>query len=148
MEIYCTHARRIKIRIRYGSLLVLVIDDDKKNVRAASVEDSGREFKTFRGLIADDLEPSQFKGQKGRSIHLFLGNNSLTSLSCRRNKDGTYSGTFALRNGGQIFRLHGAYSGNSHTADSPELHNHYLRFWGIWPLNRPAKSFSRWHTAL
>lgn len=71
-------------------------------VFAASIEDSGREFKTFRGLQATDLEPAEFKGKKGRSIHLFLGNNSLTSLSCRRNKDGTYSGTFALRNGGAV----------------------------------------------
>ena len=67
---------------------------------AASVEDSGREFKTFRGLEAD-IEPPEFAGRRGRSIHLFLGNNSLTSLSCRRDpKDGTYSGTLALKSGG------------------------------------------------
>lgn len=72
-------------------------------IPAASVEDSGREYKTFRGLKAADLEPPEFKGKKGRSIHLFLGNNSLTSLSCRKNEDGTYSGTLALKNGGSSF---------------------------------------------
>lgn len=63
------------------------------------MEDSGREYKTFRGLTAD-IEPPEFKDQRGRSIHLFLSNNSLTSLSCRRNQDGTYSGTLALKTGG------------------------------------------------
>ena len=72
----------------------------------ASVEDSGREFKTFRGLKSDVLEPKEWADKQGRSIHLFLGNNSLTSISCRRNLDGSYSGTFALKNGGRWHDVH------------------------------------------
>lgn len=63
-------------------------------------QDSGRQYKTFRGLEAD-LEPKEYEGKPGRSLHLFLGNNSLTSLSAHRNTDGTYSGTLGLRSGGE-----------------------------------------------
>ena len=67
-----------------------------------SIEDSGREYKTFRDLHAEDLEPPQFSGRPGRTIHLFLGRNSLTSVSARRNKDGSYGGTLALKSGGDV----------------------------------------------
>ena len=68
---------------------------------AATSIDSGRQYKTFRGLSAD-LEPKEYEGKPGRSLHLFLGNNSLTSLSAHRNADGTYSGTLGLRSGGEL----------------------------------------------
>lgn len=66
---------------------------------AVRIEDSGREYKTYRGLQAD-LEPPQLKDKPGRSIHLFLGRNSWTSLSGHSNPDGTYAGTLAMKNGG------------------------------------------------
>ena len=66
---------------------------------AVTSQDSGRQYKTFRGLAAE-LEPPEYEGKPGRSLHLFLGNNSLTSLSAHRNDDGTYSGTLGLRSGG------------------------------------------------
>ncbi|KAK9819578.1 hypothetical protein WJX81_004976 [Elliptochloris bilobata] len=65
-----------------------------------SEEDSGREYKTWKCLPAPPgLEPEQFRGKPGRTLHLFLGNNTLSSVSAHRNVDGTYSGTMALRNG-------------------------------------------------
>ncbi|KAL3130784.1 hypothetical protein ABBQ38_000126 [Trebouxia sp. C0009 RCD-2024] len=62
------------------------------------VEDSGREYKTYRGLRAD-LEPPELRDRPGRSIHIFLGQNSWTSLSGHLNPDGTYAGTLAMKNG-------------------------------------------------
>lgn len=62
-------------------------------------QDSGRQYKTFRGLQAD-LEPPEYQGRPGRSLHLFLGSNSLTSLSAHKNADGNYSGTLGLKRGG------------------------------------------------
>ncbi len=67
---------------------------------AVKMEDSGREYKTYRGLRAD-LEPPEMKDRPGRSIHLFLGRNSWTSLSGHLNPDGTYAGTLAMKNGGE-----------------------------------------------
>ena len=67
------------------------------------IEDSGREYKTYRGLRAD-LEPPELKNRPGRSIHLFLGSNNWTSLSGHLNPDGTYAGTLAMKNGGQLFK--------------------------------------------
>ncbi len=72
---------------------------------AVKIEDSGREYKTYRGLRAD-LEPPELKNRPGRSIHLFLGSNNWTSLSGHLNPDDTYAGTLAMKNGGQ--HLHGA----------------------------------------
>ena len=69
-------------------------------VDAVKTEDSGRQYKTFRGLQAPDLEPPQYRDQAGRTIHLWLGSSTLTSVSCHRNPDGSYSGTLALRTGG------------------------------------------------
>ena len=69
---------------------------------AVKIEDSGREYKTYRGLRAD-LEPPELKNRPGRSIHLFLGSNNWTSLSGHLNPDGTYAGTLAMKNGGQHF---------------------------------------------
>ena len=63
-------------------------------------QDSGRQYKTFRGLQAD-LEPPEYQGRPGRSLHLFLGSNSLTSLSAHKNADGNYSGTLGLKRGGE-----------------------------------------------
>ncbi len=71
-------------------------------VPAVKIEDSGREYKTYRGLRAD-LEPPELKNRPGRSIHLFLGSNNWTSLSGHLNPDGTYAGTLAMKNGGQLF---------------------------------------------
>lgn len=68
-------------------------------VAAVKVEDSGREYKTYRGLRAD-LEPPELRDRPGRSIHIFLGQNSWTSLSGHLNPDGTYAGTLAMKNGG------------------------------------------------
>jgi 2-polyprenyl-6-methoxyphenol hydroxylase-like FAD-dependent oxidoreductase len=45
------------------------------HIRAAAVseEDSGREYKTWKSLPAPSgLEPEQFRGKKGRTLHLFL----------------------------------------------------------------------------
>lgn len=67
---------------------------------AVKIEDSGREYKTYRGLRAD-LEPDELKHRPGRSIHLFLGSNHWTSLSGHLNPDGSYAGTLAMKNGGQ-----------------------------------------------
>lgn len=40
---------------------------------AVSEEDSGREYKTWKTLPAPPgLEPEQFRGKKGRTLHLFL----------------------------------------------------------------------------
>lgn len=69
---------------------------------AVKIEDSGRGYKTYRGLRAD-LEPPELKTRPGRSIHLFLGSNNWTSLSGHLNPDGTYAGTLAMKNGGQQF---------------------------------------------
>ncbi len=69
---------------------------------AVKIEDSGREYKTYRGLRAD-LEPPELKNRPGRSIHLFLGSNNWTPLSGHLNPDGTYAGTLAMKNGGQHF---------------------------------------------
>jgi hypothetical protein len=42
-------------------------------VAAVSEEDSGREYKTWKSLPAPPgLEPEQFRGKKGRTLHLFL----------------------------------------------------------------------------
>ena len=68
-------------------------------VSAVRLQDSGRQYKTFKGLEAD-LEPPEYKGKPGRTIHLWLGNIPLTSLSAHRNPDGSYSGTMALKSGG------------------------------------------------
>ena len=75
---------------------------------AVKAEDSGRQYKTFKNLEAD-LEPPEFKHKPGRTIHLWLGNSALTSVSAHRNPDGSYSGTLALKNGGVylLFALHG-----------------------------------------
>ncbi|KAL3138807.1 hypothetical protein ABBQ32_005648 [Trebouxia sp. C0010 RCD-2024] len=62
------------------------------------IEDSGREYKTYKGLKAD-LEPPELRDRPGRSIHIFLGQNSWTSLSGHLNPDGTYAGTLAMKNG-------------------------------------------------
>ncbi len=70
---------------------------------AVKIEDSGREYKTYRGLRAD-LEPPELKNRPGRSIHLFLGSNNWTSLSGHLNPDGSYAGTLAMKNGGQHFK--------------------------------------------
>ncbi|KAK9812176.1 hypothetical protein WJX73_002086 [Symbiochloris irregularis] len=63
------------------------------------VQDSGRQYKTFRDVRAPDLEPPQYATRDGRTIHLWLGNNTLTSVSCHRNPDKTYSGTVSLKTG-------------------------------------------------
>ncbi|DBA72080.1 TPA: hypothetical protein ACH3X2_010809 [Trebouxia sp. C0005] len=65
---------------------------------SVKIEDSGREYKTYRGLRAD-LEPDELKHRPGRSIHLFLGSNHWTSLSGHLNPDGSYAGTLAMKNG-------------------------------------------------
>ena len=73
-------------------------------LHAVTSQDSGRQYKTFRGLQAD-LEPPEYQGRPGRSLHLFLGSNSLTSLSAHRNADGSYSGTLGLKRGGVTHAL-------------------------------------------
>lgn len=70
---------------------------------AVRIEDSGREYKTYRGLRAD-LEPPELRDRPGRSIHLFLGQNDWTSLSGHLNPDGTYAGTLAMKNGGATWQ--------------------------------------------
>ena len=70
---------------------------------AVKIEDSGREYKTYRGLRAD-LEPPELRDRPGRSIHLFLGQNNWTSLSGHLNPDGTYAGTLAMKNGGATWQ--------------------------------------------
>lgn len=72
-------------------------------VAAVKIQDSGREYKTYRGLRAD-LEPPELKDRPGRSIHIFLGQNSWTSLSGHLNPDGTYAGTLAMKNGGALWQ--------------------------------------------
>lgn len=67
---------------------------------AVTAQDSGRQYKTFRGLQAPDLEPAEYRDTPGRTIHLWLGSSTLTSVSCHRNPDGSYSGTLALKTGG------------------------------------------------
>ena len=69
-------------------------------MHAVTSQDSGRQYKTFRGLQAD-LEPPEYQGRPGRSLHLFLGSNSLISLSAHKNADGNYSGTLGLKRGGE-----------------------------------------------
>lgn len=67
---------------------------------ADKVQDSGRQYKTFKGVRAPDLEPPQYANRDGRTIHLWLGDKTLTSVSCHRNPDMTYSGTMSLKTGG------------------------------------------------
>ena len=50
---------------------------------AVSEEDSGREYKTWKTLPAPPgLEPEQFRGKKGRTLHLFLVRGTWAVLNC------------------------------------------------------------------
>jgi len=64
----------------------------------AEVSDSGREYKVYQGLHAD-LEPPEFKGKKGATLHLYTTNDSFTTVTAHRNPDDSYSGTFSMRTG-------------------------------------------------
>lgn len=63
------------------------------------VTDSGREYKTYRGLQGD-IEPEEFKVNPGATLHLWTTNtDAWTTLTAHSNPDGTYSGTMSLKTG-------------------------------------------------
>ncbi|KAL6759374.1 monooxygenase [Haematococcus lacustris] len=62
------------------------------------ISDSGREYKVYGGLRAE-LEPPEFAGRKGTSLHLYTSDDSFTTFTAHSNPDGTYSGTFSLKTG-------------------------------------------------
>ncbi|KAF5842142.1 hypothetical protein DUNSADRAFT_9101 [Dunaliella salina] len=64
----------------------------------AEISDSGREYKVYQGLRAD-LEPPEFKGKTGATLHLYTTNDSFTTVTAHRNPDNSYSGTFSMRTG-------------------------------------------------
>ncbi|KAG2495591.1 hypothetical protein HYH03_006191 [Edaphochlamys debaryana] len=67
---------------------------------SVEVDDSGREYKVYGGLRGD-IEPKEFEGRKGTSLHLWTSNtDAFTSFTAHSNPDGTYSGTFSLKTGG------------------------------------------------
>eukprot|EP00967_Tisochrysis_lutea_P057609 scaffold73058_cov13-Tisochrysis_lutea.AAC.1 len=45
----------------------------------------------YQGLHAD-LEPPEFKGKKGATLHLYTTNDSFTTVTAHRNPDDSYSG--------------------------------------------------------
>ncbi|KAG2449076.1 hypothetical protein HYH02_005825 [Chlamydomonas schloesseri] len=63
------------------------------------VDDSGREYKVYMGLKGD-IEPPEFEGKTGASLHLYTSDDPFTSFTAHSNPDGTYSGTFSLQTGG------------------------------------------------
>lgn len=54
------------------------------------VSDSGREYKVYLGLRADDLEPPEFASQRGSTLHLWRSTDAYTTVTAHRNPDGTY----------------------------------------------------------
>ncbi|EFJ43553.1 flagellar-specific protein Ssa14 [Volvox carteri f. nagariensis] len=63
------------------------------------IDDSGREYKVYMGLKGD-IEPEEFKGRTGASLHLYTSDDPFTSFTAHSNPDGTYSGTFSVQTGG------------------------------------------------
>ncbi|GIL95578.1 hypothetical protein Vretimale_1533 [Volvox reticuliferus] len=66
---------------------------------SVEVDDSGREYKVYMGLRGD-IEPPEFKGKTGASLHLYTSDDPFTSFTAHSNPDGTYSGTFSVQTGG------------------------------------------------
>jgi len=63
------------------------------------VTDSGREYKTYRGLTGN-IEPPEFQGSPGATLHLWTSNDPWTSFTAHSDPDGKYSGTLSLKTGG------------------------------------------------
>ncbi|MEW5313392.1 MAG: hypothetical protein WDW38_004963 [Sanguina aurantia] len=63
------------------------------------ISDSGREYKVYRSLRAD-IEPPEFKGKPGSTLHLYTTKDPFTTVTAHSNPDGSYTGTFSLRAGG------------------------------------------------
>lgn len=55
-----------------------------------------REYVTYTDL-AGDIEPPEFAGQEGTSLHIYSSGDPFTSFTAHRNPDSRYSGTFSLR---------------------------------------------------
>ncbi|GFR39880.1 hypothetical protein Agub_g382 [Astrephomene gubernaculifera] len=65
------------------------------------VDDSGREYKVYMNLRGGrGVEPPEFRGRSGASLHLFTSDDPFTAFTAHSNPDGTYSGTFSLQTGG------------------------------------------------
>ncbi|KXZ44087.1 hypothetical protein GPECTOR_74g701 [Gonium pectorale] len=65
---------------------------------SVDVDDSGREYKVYMGLRGN-IEPKEFQGKTGASLHLYSSDDPFTSFTAHSNPDGTYSGTFSLQTG-------------------------------------------------
>ncbi|GLC46748.1 hypothetical protein PLESTF_000431900 [Pleodorina starrii] len=63
------------------------------------IDDSGREYKVYMGLKGD-IEPPEFQGKTGASLHLYTSDDPFTSFTAHSNPDGTYSGTCSVQTGG------------------------------------------------
>eukprot|EP00877_Chromochloris_zofingiensis_P014865 jgi/Chrzof1/9632/Cz04g10110.t1 len=63
------------------------------------ITDSGREYKTYRGLTGN-IEPPEFQGSPGATLHLWTTEDAWTTVTAHNDPDGSYSGTMSLKTGG------------------------------------------------
>lgn len=56
-------------------------------------------YVTYRGTRGD-IEPDEFKGKEGATLHLWSSDDPWTSFTAHSDPDNTYSGTLSLKTGG------------------------------------------------
>lgn len=105
LNAFCFHIRQYVVVVVSHASLHGTISNTAWGLKiplrcAVSLEDGGREYKAFWGLKAA-LEPSRAtSSSSGSAVYHFLSADGWTSLTCRRDTDGTFSGTLAVKRAG------------------------------------------------